>query len=105
MLRTLIIALALGAPGMAGAQQFPQSAVGIDVVGDDGTVIGRVEHVERDANGRIVAAELSNLEPGNAPYASDDLVAENDRNALMSLVRDRRDDRNGAGIESSTRTR
>ena len=104
MLRTLIIALALGAPGMAAAQQFPESAAGIDVVGDDGTVIGRVEAVERDGDGRIVAVELSGLEPGNAPHASSDLVAE-DNNELMQLVRDVRNDHERGGGENQTRTR
>jgi hypothetical protein len=105
MLRTLVIALALGAPGLASAQQFPESAVGIPVVGDDGTVIGRVEAVERDANGRIVSAEISGLEPGNAPHASSDLIADDD-NTLSRLARDRRDDRDDSGgVNRTTRTR
>lgn len=97
MLRSLVVALALGAPGMAAAQQFPDSAVGIEVRGDDGTAIGRVEAVERDSEGRIVAAELSDQEPADAPYALDDLVAErNDRNALLVNDRRDRDTRRGA---------
>ncbi len=90
MLRTLVLVLAFGAPAMAAAEEFPQSAVGIEVRGDDGTVIGRVDRVERDANGRIVAAEIAGQEPGNAPYASRALVAEDHRNVM--LVRDRRSD-------------
>lgn len=89
MLRTLVLVLALGAPAMAAAEEFPQSAVGIEVRGDDGTVIGHVDRVERDANGRIVAAEIAGQEPGNAPYASRALVAEERRGNAM-LVRDRR---------------
>src|SRR5690242_18651785 len=105
MLRALVIVLALGAPGLAAAQQFPDSAVGVDVVGDDGTVIGRVEAVVRDANGRIVSAEISGLEPGNAPHASSDLVAD-DENALSRLVRERREDRDDTGgVTQTTRTR
>lgn len=91
MLRTLVVTLALGAPGVAAAQQFPDSAVGIEVRGDDGTVIGRVEAVERDADGRIVSAELSGQEPADAPYASSDLVAE--RNDAENIrINDRRPD-------------
>ncbi len=78
MLRTLIFALMLGAPTVALADEFPESAVGIEVRGDDGTVIGRVAAVERDADGRIVAAELPGLEPADAPAAPRDLIAEED---------------------------
>ena len=61
MLRTIVIALALGLPGVAVAQdsQFRESAVGIEVRGDDGTVVGRVNAVERDADGRMVAVEIA----------------------------------------------
>jgi len=91
MLRTLIVALAIAAPGVASAQQaqqtqFDNSAVGIEVRGDDGTVIGRVASVERDANGRIVAAEIPGQEPGSA-HAPSDLVAE--RNDVRILINDR----------------
>ncbi len=91
MLRTLVIALAIGAPSMASAQtQFRESAVGAEVVSDTGQVVGRVDQVERDSNGRIVAAEISDQEPASAPYASEELVASADTN--MTMVVDRRDD-------------
>lgn len=79
MLRTLVFALAIGLPGLAAAEQFPQSAQGAEVRGHDGTVIGRVSAVERDADGDIVAVEIPGIEPGSAPNASSDLVAQNDR--------------------------
>jgi hypothetical protein len=94
MLRTLVVALALAVPGVAAAQQFPDSAVGIEVRGDDGTVVGHVEAVERDREGRIVAAELSGQEPADAPYASSDLVAERN-DAENTLINDRGDQLRG----------
>lgn len=103
MLRTLVIALAIGFPGIAAADQFPESAVGAEVVSDTGHVVGRVEHVQRDANGRIAAAEISGQEPASAPYVSRDLVAENDANALF--ISDRRDDRRARASNGATRTR
>jgi hypothetical protein len=93
MLRTLVLVLAIGAPSLALAEpqhQRDESAIGIDVVGDDGTVIGRVANVQRDRHGRIVAAEIPGQEPDNAPHASSALVADTDSNALMMIVRDRR---------------
>jgi hypothetical protein len=93
LLRTLVLVLAFGAPSLALAQAHPQqrdeSAVGIDVVGDDGAVVGHVASVQRDRHGRIVAAEIPGQEPINAPYASSALVADNESNALMTIVRDR----------------
>lgn len=74
MLRTLVFALAIGLPGLAAAEQFPQSALDVEVRGDDGTVIGRVSAVERNADGEIVGVEIPGMEPGDA---SRDLVAEN----------------------------
>jgi hypothetical protein len=79
MLRTLVIAFALGAPGAAAAEQFPESALHAPVVADNGVVVGRVNAVERDASGRIVAVEIDGLEPPSAPIASRDLVAEESR--------------------------
>jgi hypothetical protein len=104
MLRTLIVALAIAVPGLASAQQaqqsqFNNSAVGIEVRGDDGTVIGRVASVERDANGRIVAAEIPGQEPGSAPYASSELVAE--RNEARILINDRERNRSNHVVRSS----
>lgn len=100
MLRTLalapIFALAIGLPGMAAAEQFPQSAEGVEVRGHDGRVIGRVEAAERNADGDIVAMEIPGLEPGSAPYASSDLVADDQRNMVVRVRESReRDDRNG----------
>ena len=78
MLRTLIIALAVGAPSLAIAQeapnQFPESPLGQEVRGDDGTVIGRVTAVSRNADGNVEAVEMPGLEPADAP--SNELVAE-----------------------------
>lgn len=88
MLRTLVIALALGAPGVAAADQFPQSALGAPVVSDTGAVVGRVNAVERDRNGDVVAAEIDGLEPPSAPHANQDLIAERERERSI-LVRDR----------------
>jgi hypothetical protein len=89
MLRTLVFALAVGASGAAMADQFPQSALHADVRADDGTVVGRVEAVERDSEGRIVAAEISGTEPASAPLASEDLMVEA-RSERVTRVVDRR---------------
>lgn len=96
MLRTIIVALALGAP-MASAQEISESAVGIEVRGDDGTVIGEVAAVERNARGEIVAAEIEGLEPADAPFASSDLVAENEDEASWMPANARDDSRRGGG--------
>ena len=101
MLRTLalapLFALAFGLPGLAAAEQFPQSAQGVEVRSHDGTVIGRVAAVERNADGDIVAVEIPGLEPGDAPAASRDLIAE-DQRSMVVRVRESRDrgDQNGA---------
>ncbi len=99
MLRTLVFALAIGLPGLAAAEEFPQSAQGVEVRGDDGTVVGRVSSVERNADGDIVAVEIPGMEPGDAPYAPSDLVAENQREQLIR-VRDNgeRQRQNESGI-------
>jgi hypothetical protein len=99
MLRTLAFALAIGLPGLAAAEQFPHSAQGVEVRGDDGTVIGRVSLVERNAEGEIVAVEIPGLEPGSAPHASSDLVAGDNREHVVS-VRDNgeRQRQNESGI-------
>lgn len=105
MLRTLVLAVAIAAPGAALAQdrnqqQFPDSAVGIEVRGDDGTVIGHVDRVERDRRGRIVAAEIAGQEPGDAPYAPSNLVAE--RNDESLFISDRRADSRRSGGERTS---
>jgi len=83
MLRTLVVALALGAPGVAAADQFPQSAIHAPVVSDTGAVVGRVNAVERNARGEIVAVEIDGLEPPSAPLAARDLIAEDAHTVLM----------------------
>jgi hypothetical protein len=75
MLRTALLVLAIGAPTLAAAEEFPQSAMRLEVRGDDGTVMSRVESVERDANGRVRAVEAPGLEPADAP-ADSQLVAQ-----------------------------
>jgi hypothetical protein len=77
MLRTLICACALltSAPA-ALAEDFPQSAVGMNVVADDGTVLGRVSSVQRNSEGRIVSIGAENLEaPASAPANRPPVVA------------------------------
>lgn len=97
MLRTLAFALAIGLPGMAAAEQFPQSAQDVEVRGHDGSTLGRVSAVERNANGDIVAVEIPGLEPGDAPNASLDLVAEDQRSMVIRVRESRdREDQNGA---------
>lgn len=85
MLRTLTFALMIGLPGLAAAEQFPQSAQDVDVVGDDGRVIGRVAAVERNAKGEIIAVEIPGLEPGDAPRVSGNLVAEERREPMVRV--------------------
>ncbi|MGH6949737.1 MAG: hypothetical protein ACREH4_02625 [Vitreimonas sp.] len=77
MLRTLAFVLTLGASSAALGQQFPDSPLGQEVRGHDGTVLGRVTSVERDADGNIVAVEIPGLEPPDAPNEA--LVAERAR--------------------------
>ncbi|MEJ0059992.1 MAG: hypothetical protein WDM79_10640 [Terricaulis sp.] len=79
MLRMMILACALAAPGMAVADELPASSVGLEIRADDGTIQGRVEHAVRNGEGRVVAVDVSGLEaPGDAPGSADDLVAENE---------------------------
>jgi hypothetical protein len=89
MLRTLafapMFALAIGLPGLAAAEQFPQSAQDVEVVGDDGRVIGRVAAVERNGDGDVVAVEIPGLEPADAPRASRDLIAEEQRELMVRV--------------------
>ena len=85
MLRTLTFALAIGLPGLAAAEQFPHSAQDVEVRGHDGTVLGRVSRVERNARGDIVAVEIPGLEPGDAPRASRDLIAEARRDLMVRV--------------------
>jgi hypothetical protein len=86
MLRTLAFALMISSPSLALAEQFPQSAQDVEVRADDGSVIGRVAAVERNADGDIVALEIPGLEPGDAPHAPRNLIAE-ERRELMVRTR------------------
>lgn len=74
IVRAMIFALALGAPAAALAEEMPVSPLGLEVRGDDGTVLSRVEGVQRDRDRRVVAIEAPGLEPADAP--SDARVAE-----------------------------
>lgn len=98
MLRTLVFALAtLAAPSAAG-EEFPHSALHAEVVGPEGTTVGRVAAVERDAEGRIVAVEIPGLEPPDAPAAPDPLIAERRRaRAILAAAEARRAQAEGAG--------
>lgn len=97
MLRTLAFTLVLATPALAYADpprdQFPQSAMHSNVVTDDGTVVGRVESVQRNDRGDIVAVEISGgLEPPSAPHADDNLIAERqDRVAVRRTYAERND--------------
>ena len=73
MLRTLICASALALTaltGAASAEQFPASSMGMEIVGDDGAVLGHVSAVQRNAQGRIIAIGAEGLDaPAEAPRA------------------------------------
>jgi len=91
MLRTLIFALAIAAPGLAVAEDFPHAVVGSEVRGDNGVVIGHVTAVQRDRHGNIVSVEIPGAEPPDASTVLPRVVARNDdRRALRVLVNDRR---------------
>jgi hypothetical protein len=103
MLRVLVIALVLAAPA-ASAEQFRESALGVEVRGDDGELLGEVTSVERNADGEIVAVEIAGLEPADAPFASSDLVAEDDGDQLWAPTNAREESaRGGASTRTSTR--
>jgi hypothetical protein len=79
MLRMMILACALVAPGAAIADELPATPVGLEIRADDGTIQGRVERAVRNSEGRVVAVDVSGLEaPGDAPASADDMVAENE---------------------------
>lgn len=75
MLRTILVVSSLGLA--AACSNVSEPEVGMAVRGDDGAVVGRVASIERDAEGRIVSAEIPGLEPADAP-ADSVLVAENE---------------------------
>jgi hypothetical protein len=88
MLRTLAFVLTIGLPGFAAGEQFPHSAQDVEVRADDGSVIGRISAVERNADGDIVAVEIPGLEPGDAPRASRELIAEERRDLMVRVNRE-----------------
>ena len=90
MLRTLVFALAIAAPGLAAAEDFPHAVVGSEVRGDNGVVIGHVTAVQRDRHGHIISVEIPGAEPPDAATVLPRVVARNDRSALRVLVSDRR---------------
>lgn len=103
MLRTLVLALVLAAPA-ASAEQFRESALGVEVIGDDGVRLGEVTAVERNANGEIVAVEIAGLEPADAPFASSDMMVEeeSDRRWVPTSTR-QESPRGGAARRTATR--
>lgn len=100
MLRTLVLAAAIAAPGVAMADPFPESALHAPVVADTGQQVGRVESVERNSRGQVVAIEAPGLEPPSAPHASQDLIAEQER-ARALLVRHYQRREGGARVTSA----
>ncbi|MEZ6023977.1 MAG: hypothetical protein R3C16_11310 [Hyphomonadaceae bacterium] len=109
MLRTLVFALIVGTPSMAlaedyGREQFPEAAIGAEVRGHDGAVVGRVAAVERDADGNIIAVEVPGLAPADAPgMHPPPVVAERRDDSRATLVRARADE--SASMGARTRTR
>lgn len=104
MLRTLALTLAIGLPGVAAAEQFPEAAVAAEVRShEDGAAMGRVAAVERDADGRVIAAEIPGLEPADAPYASSDLVAEAPRAVARDAAEARATTAGGGGARERLR--
>jgi hypothetical protein len=103
MLRTLAVALALGAPAYAACEEFPESAIGVVVRADDGAALGEIQAVERDARGRIVAVEIDGLEPADAPFAPGDLIAEENDEARRLARQRERSERGAGGSRASLR--
>lgn len=103
MLRSLLFALVLGAPTLAAAEQFPEFVLHAEIRGDDGVLIGRVEFVERDRSGRVVAVEAPAIEPAEAPRAAGDLVAEQRREAPSIFISENLRREPGASSQSRAR--
>ncbi len=103
MLRTLVLALVMAAPA-ASAEQFRESALGVEVRGDDGVTLGEVTAVERNAEGEIVSVEIAGLEPADAPFASSDMIAEEERDQGWIPTSTRQESpRGGASRRTATR--
>lgn len=108
MVRTLVIAALMGAfalPGLAAAEE--NSAVSLrdmEVRADDGTSLGRVGSVERNARGQVVSVQIAGLEPADAPAASSDLVASNEPYQLrMRFTPEEAQRRSGGSAQVRTR--
>lgn len=103
MLRVLILALVMAAPA-ASAEQFRESALGVEVIGDEGVSLGQVTAVERNADGEIVAVEIAGLEPADAPFASADMIAEENSDQRWVPTNAREESpRGGASRRTATR--
>ncbi len=98
MLRTLIFALAIAAPGLAVAEDFPHAVVGSEVRGDNGVVIGHVTAVQRDRHGNIVSVEIPGAEPPDASTVLPRVAQNDDQRALRVLVNDRRNRARDDGV-------
>ncbi|MDX2238989.1 MAG: hypothetical protein NW203_15610 [Hyphomonadaceae bacterium] len=87
MFRNALIALLILSPVPALAQDEPTR--GMAVVGDDGREMARVADVERDAEGRIVAATFDGLDaPADAPTQLPDWPPPSRAPARATLVAD-----------------
>ena len=108
MLRTFAFAALSLAASTAVASAEPrhmrlETPMGVEVTSDDGTVLGRVAHVERNRTGRIVAAEVPGLEPADAPRAPVNVVADNSYG--FHIASDRLPRGGGGVFESSSQER
>lgn len=84
MLRTLALTLTFAlAPAGALADDLPATPVGLEIRAHDGRTVGEVDQIVRDSRGRIIAADVSGLEPpADAPRTSRALVASTDMDRL-----------------------
>ncbi len=91
MLRTLVVAVALLAPGYAMAEQLPESPMGLPVRAEGNVTLAQIEAVERNAAGQITAVQAPGLEPADAPNARRDrdeqLMADDGMRALRAAFR------------------
>ncbi len=98
MLRTTLFILCLGFAGAC--TDASQTPVGMEVRADDGTVLGHVTSIERDRDGRVIAAEIEGLEPADAPDAPAAVLAEDE---APYWVRTSASSGAGGGVLSATR--